>query len=204
MTRFTTSTKKTGFISLRHFIRLTSIVTGTLLIMQFLVLHAAAKQVTLAWDAPTDAAIIGYKLHYGISPGIYTQVIDAGYTTAYTLAGLSDTQPYYFVVTAYDSESNESGYSNEASTISYDTPNPLPDSGDSTLPDGDVNGDGTVDLQDALQALRISTGLISVQADHLVRADVAPLVNGRPAPDSKIDLADALLILRKTVGLKTW
>jgi hypothetical protein len=30
---------------------------------------------------------------------------------------------------------------------------------------------------------------------------VAPLVNGVPAPDSRIDVADALTILKKVVGL---
>jgi hypothetical protein len=50
---------------------------------------------------------------------------------------------------------------------------------------------------DALLALQIAVGKKPVDA----KADVAPLVNGIPAPDGKIIAADALVILRKAVGL---
>ena len=51
---------------------------------------------------------------------------------------------------------------------------------------------------DALKALRIAVGIITnpTPADML-HGDVAPL----GAPDGRIDAADALLILKKAVGL---
>lgn len=70
--------------------------------------------------------------------------------------------------------------------------------------DGDVNTDGKVDIADALMALRIAVGLITPTATNMLHGDVAPLVNGVPAPDGKIDVSDALLILRKVVGLVTF
>jgi type IV pilus assembly protein PilY1 len=66
---------------------------------------------------------------------------------------------------------------------------------------GDLNGDGRVDLVDAVLALRISIGLEPLTADVLARADVAPLVNGVPQPDGKLDVGDVVVILRKAVGL---
>ena len=40
---------------------------------------------------------------------------------------------------------------------------------------------------------------------YLVKGDVAPLGgDGKPQPDQKIDVADALLILKKVVGLVNW
>lgn len=67
--------------------------------------------------------------------------------------------------------------------------------------DGNLKGSGVVDLSDALSALRIAVGLRQPSAAELLHGDVAPLVNGIPAPDGRIDLADALAILRKVVGL---
>jgi len=66
---------------------------------------------------------------------------------------------------------------------------------------GDINGDGKVDITDALLALEASVHLITPTADELTRGDVAPMVNGVSEPDGRIDIEDAILILRKAVGL---
>jgi hypothetical protein len=69
---------------------------------------------------------------------------------------------------------------------------------------GDINGDGKVDISDALKVLRIAVGLETTTADNYAAADLAPLKNGKPAPDGVIDIADALVILEKAVGLVNW
>lgn len=69
------------------------------------------------------------------------------------------------------------------------------------IPDGNFKGSGTADISDALMALQISTGLVLPTQIELLHGDVAPLLNGAPAPDSIITIADALLILKKVVGL---
>ena len=48
-----------------------------------------------------------------------------------------------------------------------------------------------------LKALRIAVGLVTPTAEERLRGDVAPL----GAPDDRIDVSDALLILKKAVGL---
>lgn len=70
--------------------------------------------------------------------------------------------------------------------------------------DGDVNQDGRVDIADALAALRIAVGAVAATPEQKLHADVAPLVNGVPAPDGTVGVADALLILRKAVGSVTF
>jgi hypothetical protein len=65
----------------------------------------------------------------------------------------------------------------------------------------DLNGDGKVDVADALKALRITIGLTPPTADELMRGDVAPLVSGKPKPNGIIDLTDTLVILQRSVGL---
>jgi hypothetical protein len=81
-----------------------------------------AGQATLSWVAPstnqdgtplTDLA--GYKIYYGTASGNYTQNVDAGNVTTYTLTNLTDGQTYYLVATAYNTARFESSYSNEVS-----------------------------------------------------------------------------------------
>ena len=74
---------------------------------------------------------------------------------------------------------------------------------------GDVNGDKTVDVFDALLTLQYAVGLIPHTPDdnakYLATADVAPLdVTGKPKGDGKVDVFDALAILRHAVGLDLW
>jgi endoglucanase len=89
----------------------------TLLIL-FAVLAVAAAAyaavTNLAWDANTEADLAGYKLYQGTKAGgpyTYVQTIAKG-TLAAVTANLTD-GTYCWVLTAYDSSGNESGYSNE-------------------------------------------------------------------------------------------
>lgn len=69
---------------------------------------------------------------------------------------------------------------------------------------GDLNGDGLVNVQDALLALRVAVGLIPLTPQLLAVADVAPVpgTNGRLFGDGRVNVADALRILRAAVGLE--
>ena len=69
---------------------------------------------------------------------------------------------------------------------------------------GDMNGDGIVDVADALKLLKIAAGLVAATPDDLIQGDVAPFVNGKPQPDGRIDIGDVIIILRKAARLATW
>jgi hypothetical protein len=72
---------------------------------------------------------------------------------------------------------------------------------------GDVNGDTTVNVFDALLVLQYAVGLYHPSDETLFTstADVAPLdVNGLPRGDGKINVFDALAVLRNAVNLDTW
>jgi hypothetical protein len=82
---------------------------------------AFAGSATLSWNPPTTNTdgthltdLAGFKIYYGTSSGNYTQVVNAGYVTTYTVNNLNS-GTYYFVATAYDTSGNESGYSNQVS-----------------------------------------------------------------------------------------
>jgi hypothetical protein len=76
----------------------------------------------------------------------------------------------------------------------------------SSLCDGDVaplgNRDGTVNVGDALVALRFALGLETPTQEDMGHGDVAPLdAGGQPNPDGVINVGDALVILRKALQL---
>jgi hypothetical protein len=75
----------------------------------------------LTWDPNIDV-VAGYKVYFGTVSRVYGPPIDVGNQTNYTVIGLDYGVKYYFAVTAYDFDGNESGYSSEVSkTIGVDS-----------------------------------------------------------------------------------
>ncbi len=70
-------------------------------------------QVELVWDGVADAS--SYKVYYGANSDVYGVSEDIGNETAVIISGLTNSQTYYFVVTALDESGNESVYSSEVS-----------------------------------------------------------------------------------------
>lgn len=95
---------------------------GLLLIIGFMCFvgsatAASTSSVTFAWDAVNVADLGGYRLYQSTVTGTYNKatgkVCDVGKTiNTCTVTGLAD-GTYYFVATAYDTNGNESGLSNE-------------------------------------------------------------------------------------------
>ena len=86
-----------------------------------------AHSVTLSWTASTSS-VVGYNVYRStVSGGPYTLMTTSGpvagspYTDSTVQAGVT----YFYVVTAVDSNGNESAFSNEASTT---VPTPRKDS----------------------------------------------------------------------------
>lgn len=68
-------------------------------------------QVKLAWDPVESAA--GYVAYWGTSSRDYAESTDVGQATTFEIPGLQEGQVYYFAVTAYNADHNESVYSEE-------------------------------------------------------------------------------------------
>lgn len=77
--------------------------------------NPAPSSVTLAWDPSPDPAVTGYRVHYGVVVGQYTNSLAVGNATATTVAGLVNGVTYYFAITAYDASGVQSQFSNEIS-----------------------------------------------------------------------------------------
>ncbi|MEE4311793.1 MAG: fibronectin type III domain-containing protein [candidate division KSB1 bacterium] len=70
------------------------------------------RKVRLFWNPVTHEHLAGYRIYYGTESGNYTVVLNANNVTEYVTDDLMENTNYYFVVTAYDSYSNESAFSN--------------------------------------------------------------------------------------------
>ncbi len=71
--------------------------------------------------------------------------------------------------------------------------------------DGRLGGSSQPSVSDVLKVLRYIVGKEILTADDLIHADVAPLnANGQPQGDGKVDVSDALIILRRVVGIGNW
>jgi len=122
---------------------------------------------TLA-DSDSDSLYDGNEVHlYGTNPVLWDTDGD-GFSDGEEIAGFSDPLD----------------------------PQSLPQAGKGDIaPHGAP--DGTVDVADAMVALRIASGLLAPTSSDLARGDVFP----RGTPDGVIDLSDVLLILRKAMGI---
>ena len=98
-----------------------------------------AADVTLRWDKNTETDLAGYKLYYkadsagspydgngsdqGPSPvDIPLNILSDPDNPEFTITGLDAGHIYFLVLTAYDTEGDESGYSNEVSTFYISSP----------------------------------------------------------------------------------
>lgn len=72
------------------------------------------------------------------------------------------------------------------------------------LPNGDVNGDGKVNIADVIEILKVAVGITPPTASDWTNGDVGPLANGKVWPDGRIDLRDVILVLRKAIGSGGW
>jgi fibronectin type 3 domain-containing protein len=101
---------------------------GIKLLLFFFILNPfAADGSILQWDPASEDAT-GYRIYYGGSQGTYTNSLDVGLVTQYSMSDLPVTEgaTYYFVVRAYNTV-GESDNSNEMSWTAPDnTPPAVP------------------------------------------------------------------------------
>ena len=76
-----------------------------------------AATLTLAWDPPSDGIITGYVIRYGTQSRTYTDQINVGVTTTFSVDDLTPGIRYYFTIQARGPAGSLSEPSNEASAV---------------------------------------------------------------------------------------
>lgn len=77
------------------------------------------ESVILSWLPPATnedgselTDLYGYRVYYGLSSQIFTNVVDVGMFHSCTIGNLQPGNTYYFAVTGYDKSGNEGNPSN--------------------------------------------------------------------------------------------
>jgi chitinase len=157
---------------------------NVLFLLSLFVGSAVAADVELAWDANTESDLAGYYLYYktGSSGAPYNgteanegdspiQVplgdLSDQENPSYTITGLSDTETYFFVVTAYNTDGHESGYSNE---VSYQPPSTSPLSTLSISGDYSVNENSSANYTATATFSDGSTRTVTGSADWSIES----------------------------------
>jgi len=100
----------------------------------FTVSYANAETVKLVWDANTETDLAGYNVFQTTEAGVYDKTSPVGTIPCgpndspcctYTTIDLPD-NTYFWVVTAFDNDNNESDYSNEVTKRIDTTPPDVP------------------------------------------------------------------------------
>ena len=85
--------------------------TGLVMCLQLPAL--AIQDVVLTWNPSTNSDVAGYNIYFGTQSHVYTNIVGVGNVTNTTINGLVEGTTYYFSATSYDSETNQSPFSNE-------------------------------------------------------------------------------------------
>jgi len=141
--------------------------------------QAPAADVSLAWDPSVSPNIAGYKVYIGNGSRNYGTQIVIGNQTAYTVTGLSG-GTYYFAVTAFDFDGNESDFSNEIWTT-IGTPSAA----------CDINGDGSVNAIDLQALANVILGISPSSSRYDLNRD------------SRVDVLDLQILNNVILGLRS-
>lgn len=100
----------------------------------------ACGQIDLTWNANTEADLAGYRIHYGVAPGLYSGTLTVGDVTSATLDGLADGVTHYIAIGSFDQSSNSCALSAEIFGTGPGNPDTHPDPG---LPQQTINLDAS-------------------------------------------------------------
>jgi hypothetical protein len=79
----------------------------------------AASSLIIAWTQSSNTNVVGYKVYFGNTSHLYTNVIIAGNVTSTIIPKIVGGMTYYIAATTYNAAGIESAYSTE---VSYTAP----------------------------------------------------------------------------------
>jgi len=142
--------------------------------------YAGDGTVSLNWNDNGEGDLDGYNIYRSITSGSgYTQLNGSLLSTSdYTDNSVTNDTTYYYVVTAEDTSSNESGYSNEDSATPTDTTAPAAPTGLAAIAgDGTVslnwndNGEGDLDGYNIYRSITSGSGYTQLNGPLLTTSD---------------------------------
>jgi hypothetical protein len=145
---------------------------------------SASYNLTLAWSRNSSRSpeVAGYRVYYGTASKKYTNNIAVGNVATYVVSGLSTGVPYFFAITAYNTNGLESLFSKEFSYV-LKSPKVL-----KTPPPQPVNLWSKTGVVPASPAAQIPAASI-LSSDRAATITVLPPVQIRMASNNQLVLA---------------
>ena len=170
-------------------------------------------QVFIDLDADDDGLPNTLELTNGTDPNLTDSDSDGlvdgpgGVVAAGALSGYTDSDMDGFADGELDAGTNPLKADSDGDGFNdgfevADGTDPMDDSSFPTISDGDVSGDGVVNIADILIVTRILMGETELNSVLLSHCDIAPLTGGIPSPDGECNLGDLLVIQRTALGLR--
>jgi rhamnogalacturonan endolyase len=119
--------------------------------------------VQIEWDENSDLDLAGYRLYRGKSADSLSFLSDVGTATSYLDTNVTNDSTYYYAVTAYDADNNESNYSDIVQAI----PSIRPDTPDSISYRFDAN---------SILLIWASQDLENISAINIYRSETEDMV----------------------------
>jgi hypothetical protein len=169
---------------------------------------------SLTWNPSPDPSVAGYNIYYGITNGIYTNMVSVGNVTNTTIQNLEPNMVYYFVAKAYDDAGNESLPSNEAA-FANENGTPLENLSLATMPSGLGNDQVTfslasgappsVSINPTTGVLSWNLGLTNASSTNAVTVIVTDLTNPSASMEEAqvITVSDYLGLTATSVPVQT-
>jgi len=79
--------------------------------------ESGTASISLAWEKSPDPTVTGYKILFGIQPGVHTDSVSVGDQATARLTNLKSGIKYYIVTIAVDAQGNTSPPSNEIEVV---------------------------------------------------------------------------------------
>jgi flagellar hook assembly protein FlgD len=156
-----------------------------------------------SWE-PASGSVSYYNVYVSIDGGAF-EMVDITDTSSYTLTGAKVGATYRLKVQAVDAAENTGPFSDESDPTTviglFGDVAPVPGT------EGRQQGDGKVDVGDALRIAEISVQLISATSVDIILGDIAPSPGTPDGPndgrfgDGNLNVGDASRIARYAVEL---
>ena len=166
------------------------------------------------YNITSSASELSYMYHVNLAGVSLVSLVETECTADYGAVGIDDPSPFTVMSAGVWSQNEKpddptrilivgmgNGHQNWFEKTVAKSPWAVRDGDVAIPPDGDLNDDGLVNAGDLLIGIRILQGRIIATTEQQLHGDVAPLVNGSPAPDGEITLGDIAVLERKVQGL---
>ena len=162
-----------------------------------------ASTLRISWNNNTEPDLDGYRVYYGTVSGTYGHVLDVGGSVCVDIDGVEEDTVYFFAVTAYDLDRNESDFSREVSVLIHENLlGHLRVFVDGFLRLIGLGGDTATDVpRHSLQDFEVRGGFVPVNTEGIVQIENSSVVPSEEFFEGDYIIKDAIIEAGESLDL---